>query len=147
MSQAHNTPLPWERRTYRDSHGRGARQPLFGARVPHYRTKAGRFDSAVIAQLRRLHAAWPELIESVQCAVEDVPPSDPLPWEEQMVMRSRSFPSEHGQQARIVLYRRPLESLARDSFEIQFLIRDEIVARLADISGQRPEEIDPEWGR
>ena len=83
--------LPWKRKVYRDAHGRGMRQPLFGARIPRYRTKAGRFDGAVVAQLKRLHGAWPELIEPVQCAVEDVPPSDPLPWEDTMVMRSRSF--------------------------------------------------------
>ncbi|MCI1902112.1 MAG: metallopeptidase family protein [Bifidobacteriaceae bacterium] len=140
-------PLPWQRRVYRDPHGRGMRQPLFGARIPRYRTKAGQFDGAVVSQLKRLHQAWPQLIESIQCAVEDVPPSDPLPWEDREVTRSRAFPAEHDQPARIVMYRRPLESIARDGVDLQLLIRDEMVARLSDISGKRPEEIDPDWGR
>ncbi|MCI1983850.1 MAG: metallopeptidase family protein [Bifidobacteriaceae bacterium] len=140
-------PLPWERPVYRDSHGRGLRQPLFGARIPRYRTKAGQFDGAVVAQLKRLHQAWPELVESIQCAVEDVPPSDPLPWEEHTVTRSRAFPAEHDQQARIVLYRRPIETLSRDTLDLQLLIRDELVARFADLSGKHPEDIDPDWGK
>jgi hypothetical protein len=123
------------------------RQPLFGARVPRYRTKSGRFDGALVAQLRRLHQAWPQLIESVQCAVEDVPPSDPLPWEEPNVTRSRAFPAEHGQPARIVLYRRPIETMAVDAIDLQLLVRDELVSRLADLSGKHPEDIDPDWGR
>lgn len=45
------------------------------------------------------------------------------------------------------MYRRPLESIARDGVDLQLLIRDEMVARLSDISGKRPEEIDPDWGR
>jgi hypothetical protein len=120
---------------------------MFGARIPRYRTKAGRFDGAVVAQLKRLHQAWPQLIESIQCAVEDVPPSDPLPWEDNSVARSRAFPAEHGQPARIVVYRRPIESMARDTFDLQLILRDEIVSRLADLSGKHPEDIDPGWGR
>lgn len=139
--------LPWEKKIYRDPHGRGMRQPLFGARIPRYRTKEGRFDGAVVAQLKRLHAAWPQLVESVQCAVEDVPPSDPLPWEEKTVTRSRAFPAEHGQVARIVIYRRPVESIAHDDFDLQLLIRDEIVLRLAELTGRHPDDIDPNWGK
>lgn len=40
----------------------------------------------------------------------------------------------------------PLQSLARDRADLQMLIRDEIVARIADLYGRHPEEIDPDWG-
>lgn len=146
MSETAQNDKPWENRVFRDPHGRGLRQPLFGARVPSYRTKAGRFDAMIVAQLRRLHQAWPQLIDSVQCGVEDVPPSDPLPWEEQTIKLSRYFPAHHGQPARIVLYRKPFEAAGRDSLGIQFLVRDEMVSRLAEMSGMTPEEIDPDWG-
>lgn len=146
MSSDSHRPV-WERPVYRDTHGRGMRQPLFGARLPRYRTKAGHFDGAVVAQLRRLHTGWPQLVESVQCAVEDVPPSDPLSWEEGDVTHSRAFSAEHGQPARIVLYRRPIESMAQDDLDLQLIIRDEIVARLAELSGKHPEDIDPDWGK
>lgn len=51
--------------------------PMFGTRLPRYRTRTGMFDDMVAAQVRRLGQAWPELIRPLQFAVEDVPPSDP----------------------------------------------------------------------
>ncbi|PJM75005.1 metallopeptidase family protein [Bifidobacterium simiarum] len=138
--------LPWERKVYRNKHGRGLRQATFGIRLPRYRTKSGAFDGMVVAQLKRLNAAWPELLRDVQCAVEDVPASAPVSWESRRVALSQSFPANHGIPARIVLYRKPIEQRARDRIDMQFIIRDEIVARLADLTGKHPEDIDPDWG-
>lgn len=45
-----------------------------------------------------------------------------------------------------MLYRKPFEAAGRDSLGIQFLVRDEMVSRLAEMSGMTPEEIDPDWG-
>mgnify|MGYP000102078142 FL=1 len=45
-----------------------------------------------------------------------------------------------------MLYRMPLQSHARNRMDLQFAIRDEVVSRLAEIYGRRPEEIDPDWG-
>ena len=69
--------LPWESTVYRNRHGRGTRTPMFGTRLPRYRTRSGMFDDMLVAQIRRLNDAWPELVAPVQFAVEDVPPSDP----------------------------------------------------------------------
>ena len=71
--------LPWESTVYRNRHGRGTRTPMFGTRLPRYRTRSGMFDDMLVAQIRRLNDAWPELVAPVQFAVEDVPPSDPAP--------------------------------------------------------------------
>ena len=120
--------MPWETPIYRNRHGRGTRTPMFGTRLPRYRTRSGMFDDMLVAQIRRLNGAWPELIAPVQFAVEDVPPSG------------------HGIPPRIVLYRMPLQSHARNRMDLQFAIRDEVVSRLAEIYGRRPEEIDPDWG-
>ena len=46
----------------------------------------------------------------------------------------------------VVLYRMPLQSHARSRMDLQFAIRDEVVLRLAELYGRRPEEIDPDWG-
>ena len=139
--------LPWDRPQFRDRHGRGMRQPMFGTRIPRYRTATRRFDDAVLAQLKRLNGAWPELISPIQCAVEDVPASDPNDWEPRRRVLSRAFPAAHGAPARIVLYRRPIEATAgKDPTELQLVIRDELVAALADLYGRHPEDIDPDWG-
>ena len=68
---------PWEEKTYRNRHGRGVRTPPFGRRLPRYRTRSGMFDDMAIAQIRRLNDAWPQLLEPLQFAVEDVPPPPP----------------------------------------------------------------------
>ena len=78
------------------------------------------FDDMLVAQIRRLNDAWPELVAPVQFAVEDVPPSDPAPWEATPRLGSQSFPAEHGIPPRIVLYRMPLQSHARSRMDLQF---------------------------
>lgn len=137
---------PWNERVYRNRHGRGIRTPTFGTRLPRYRTRSGMFDDMVAAQIRRLNGAWPELIRPVQFAVEDVPPSDPAPWEPMENITSRCFAASHGIPARVVLYRLPIQTHARGRMELQLVIRDELVARVAELYGRRPEEIDPDWG-
>lgn len=137
---------PWNRKVYRDRHGRGPREPMFGTRLPRYRTRSGMFDDLVAAHLRRLSEAWPDLLRPVQFGVEDVPPSDPAPWEDAPDPRSRCFPAGRGMPARIVLYRLPLQSQCRDREDLQWAIRDELVLRLAELYGRRPEELDPDWG-
>ena len=100
---------PWTDKIYRDTHGRGCRRPTFGVRLPRYRTRSGMFDDMVAGNLKRLNGAWPELIRPVQFAVEDVPASDPAPWEDEPNCLSRAFPASHGIPARIVLYRMPMQ--------------------------------------
>ena len=137
--------MPWETPIYRNRHGRGTRTPMFGTRLPRYRTRSGMFDDMLVAQIRRLNGAWPELIAPVQFAVEDVPPSDPALGRTFRIL-DRSISRRHGIPPRIVLYRMPLQSHARNRMDLQFAIRDEVVSRLAEIYGRRPEEIDPDWG-
>ncbi|MBQ5557135.1 MAG: metallopeptidase family protein [Aeriscardovia sp.] len=130
--------------TYRNVHGRGQRRPVFGAWLPRYRTSEGIFDSIVLAQLKRLHNGWPELIDAVQCAVEDVPPTD-LPWIPEQIRYSHFFPAKHDKAPRIVLYRRPLESMSRTHNDLQLLIHEELILCLSEMSGLRPEDIDPNY--
>ena len=61
-------------------------------------------------------------------------------------MASQCFTAGRGIPARIVLYRMPLQTHAHSKMELQWAIRDELVGRLAELYGRRPEEIDPEWG-
>ncbi|MCH4159159.1 MAG: metallopeptidase family protein [Bifidobacterium minimum] len=137
---------PWESPVYRNRHGRGIRTPTFGVRLPRYRTRSGMFDDMVAAQIRRLHEAWPDLVDAIQFAVEDVPPSSPAPWEDQPDLLSHGFAAGRGIPARIVLYRLPMQTRCRTRMELQWGIRDELVSRLADLTGRRPDEIDPDWG-
>ena len=116
------------------------RTPMFGTRLPRYRTRSGAFDDMVAAQIRRLNGAWPQLVKPVQFAVEDVPP-----WEPEPSFASQCFPASHGIPARIVLYRMPIQSKSRSRMDLELAIRDEVVLRLAELYGRRPDEIDPDW--
>jgi predicted Zn-dependent protease with MMP-like domain len=136
---------PWQNHVYRNRHGRGTRTPTFGVRLPRYRTSSGMFDDMVASQIRRLAQAWPKLVEPVQFAVEDVPPSEPVPWESRRIVNSHCFPAGRGIPARIVLYRMPIQTHHPNHEDMQWAIRDALVARLADLYGRRPEEIDPDW--
>ena len=118
------------------------RTPMFGTRLPRYRTRSGAFDDMVAAQIRRLNGAWPQLVKPVQFAVEDVPPSQPAPWEPEPSFASQCFPASHGIPARIVLYRMPIQSKSRSRMDLELAIRDEVVLRLAELYGRRPDEID-----
>ena len=75
-----------------------------------------------------------------------LPPSDPTPWQTEPNMTSQCFPASHGIPARVVLYRMPLQTEAPTKLELQLAVRDELVARIAELYGRRPEEIDPDWG-
>ena len=125
---------------------------MFGTRLPRYRTRTGMFDDMVAAQVRRLGQAWPELIRPLQFAVEDVPPSDPTPWQTEPNMTSQCFPASHGIPARVVLYRMPLQTEAPTKLELQLAVRDDntagrvtcnkVVARPAAISPPKHHQTD-----
>ncbi|WP_303325278.1 metallopeptidase family protein, partial [Actinomyces radicidentis] len=123
---------------------RGLRGPLLPPGLPAWRTRAERFDEMVITAADELAAHWPQ-VESIQFAVEEVPPSDPAPWERGVVL-GRGFAAEPraGLPARVVVYRRPVSSRAQDDEELMELVRRVVVEQVTLMLGRRPEEIDPE---
>lgn len=133
-------------RRRRDRRGRGLRGPLFPPSSPAYRTRSQVFDDVVLDVAQWLDKHWAEPLNGAQFAVEDVPPSDPAPWENGRVPLGRTFPAEAGQPARIVVYRRPLETRARDEDDLVDLVRDVVVEQVAALLGRTPEEIDPRFG-
>ena len=134
-------PAPARRR---DRHGRGLRGPLLPPILPAWRTRAERFDELVTSAADDLARDWPQ-IARIQFAVEEVPPSDPAPWERGAVL-GRGFAAEPraGLPARVVVYRRPVTSRAADEEELADLVRRVVVEQVALMLGRRPEEIDPD---
>ncbi|CAM2979528.1 metallopeptidase family protein [Actinomyces slackii] len=132
------------RRRRRDRHGRGLRGPVLPPSLPGWRTRAERFDDMVVATAQDLALHWPQ-VEEVQFAVEEVPPSDPAPWEGSVVL-GRGFAAEPraGLPARVIIYRRPVTSRAADAQELSELVRHVVIEQVALMLGRRPEEIDPD---
>jgi predicted Zn-dependent protease with MMP-like domain len=129
----------------RDRRGRGPRGPLLPAGLPAYRTRAERFDDLVLAAVERLEKRWSRQLDGAEFAVEEVPPSQPAPWEHGGVPLGRYFPSDAGLPPRIVVYRRPIETRAVDAEELEDLVRDVVVEQVAHLLARTPEEVDPEY--
>ena len=130
----------------RDRHGRGNRGVLVPAMLPRYRTRRETFDELVIQEVRSLVAVCPELA-AIQYGVEDVPPSDPAPWERASVVLGRGFGADPGKSlpAQVVVYRRPLEQRARSADDLRSLIHGVVLEESCQLIGKHPEDIDPYW--
>lgn len=130
------------RRRTRDRHGRGVRGPLLAPALPGWRTRADRFDDAVLAGVDRLERlGWGQAIAGVEFAVEDVPP----PGTEAVVRLARHDPPDRraGTPHRIVLHRRPVEDRCEDATDLEEILRALLAEQVGDVLGLPPEEIDP----
>jgi len=114
--------------------------------MPAYRTRAERFDDLVLDAVEHLERRWARQLDGTEFAVEDVPPSNPAPWERGGVPLGRCFPADAGLPARIVVYRRPVESRAADPQDLADLVRDVVVEQVAHLLARSPEEVDPDYG-
>ncbi|NLF05281.1 MAG: metallopeptidase family protein [Actinomycetales bacterium] len=113
--------------------------------LPAYRTRAEVFEDHVLAAVERLESRWGAQLHRTQFAVEDVPPSNPAPWERGGVPLGRYFPAEPGLDPTIVVYRRPVETRAIDAADLADLVRVVVVEQVAHLLGRSPEEIDPAY--
>ncbi len=129
----------------RDRRGRGLRGPLLPPGTPAHRTRAQRFDDLVLDVVDDLDRIWGPQLKGTEFGVEDVPPSDPAPWEDGGVPLGRCFPPEAGRPARIVVYRRPVEVRAVDQEDLGDLVREVVVEQVAHLLARTPEEIDPRY--
>ncbi|MFI2490432.1 metallopeptidase family protein [Promicromonospora kroppenstedtii] len=130
----------------RDRRGRGLRGPMLPPGAPAHRTRAQRFDDLVLDVVEDLDRTWAAHLRGTEFAVEDVPPSDPAPWEDGGVLLGRFFPAEAGRPGRVVVYRRPVEVRAVDLEDLADLVRDVVVEQVAHLLARTPEEIDPNFG-
>lgn len=129
----------------RDRHGRGLRAPLLPYNAPGYRTRADVFDDLVRDGAEQLERRWGRRLGNVEFAAEDVPPSDPTPWERGVPL-GRVFPANLGQPTRVVLYRHAIEMRAEPE-DLGALVRDVLAEQVAAVLGSAPEDVDPGYGR
>lgn len=109
-------------------------------------TRRQQFDDLVLDSAARLERHLGARKTEVEFAVEDVPPSDPAPWESSAVPLGRLFPSHGRMPDRIVVYRRPVESRAQDSRDLSAIVQDVVVEQVAALLGVPPAELDPRYG-
>jgi predicted Zn-dependent protease with MMP-like domain len=130
-------------RLRRDRRGRGVRGPVVPRNLPAWRSRAERFDERVLDTVEDLERRWSQELDGVEFAVEDVPPSDPAPWEHGEIPLGRFFPAEGRLPPRIVVYRRPVETRAAAGADVRDLVHEVVVEQVAHLLGIGPEQVDP----
>ena len=108
-------------------------------------TRRQQFDDLVLDSAARLETRLGSRFQEVEFAVEDVPPTDPAPWEREGAPLGRAFPSHGRAPARIVIYRRPIESRAENQRELTAIVQDVVVEQLAGLFNLPPGDLDPRY--
>jgi predicted Zn-dependent protease with MMP-like domain len=144
-------------RKRRDRRGRGVRGLLFPATLPAARSRSERFDAIVLDALEPIDERWHTELERLDVAVDEVPEitdCDPatVAWgsdvvEDGKVPLARLIPAGVDRaglptRARIVLYRRPLETRAQGGGDLSDLIHEVLVEQVASYLGVDPDLID-----
>ncbi|WP_202862950.1 metallopeptidase family protein [Ornithinimicrobium murale] len=103
------------------------------------RSRSARFDDLVLDAVQLIEQRLGRELSDLEVAVEDVPPADPAPWEAGIAL-GRLFPAEGSLPARVVVYRRPVESRAQGD-ELAALIHELLAEQVASMLGLDPEEL------
>lgn len=116
------------------------RGPLAHPGVPAMTSRAQAFDDLVLDVARRYEPVLGRRWSQVEFAVEEVPPSDPAPWEHGVAL-GRLFPAERGLPARLVVYRRPVEQRAQDETDLAAIVYEVVAEQVARMLGRDPEDL------
>ncbi len=115
--------------------------------MPAMSSRAERFDDVVIDAASRIESRWKGAFPHFELAVEEVPPSDPAPWEVAEVPLGRLFAAQGRTPARIVIYRRPVHTRAMSDADLAALVTEVVTEQIAALLGVEPEDLDPRFGR
>src|SRR5690242_16494531 len=147
-----------ERGRQRSRRGRDMRGPLLPPTVPGWRSRAERFDMAVLEAYEPIERRWQDRVSALDVAVDEIPrisAKDPeaVQWPAEVVADgpvalARLIPAGvdirgNATRARIVLFRKPIERRAKDTIELAELLHEILVAQVATYLGVEPSVIDP----
>lgn len=135
----------------RDRRGRGLRGRLFPASLPASASRSEQFDALVVDALEPIEARLPDELSGLDVAVDEVP--DVRPGRKEGLLYDGSVPlarlvpvgvdrSGVPTRARIVLYRKPLETRAKNAEELTELLHDVLIEQIAAYLGVEPDAID-----
>jgi hypothetical protein len=157
--QTRGAPTTVAERNLRGSRrGREMRGPLLPPTVPGWRSRAERFDMAVLEAYEPIERRWQDRVSGLDVAVDEIPrisPKDPeaVQWPAEVVADgpialARLIPAGvdvrgNATRARIVLFRKPIERRAKDTIELAELLHEVLVAQVATYLGVEPSVIDP----
>ncbi len=114
--------------------------------VPKRESRAERFDELAFDCARQLERAWGRPFPAFDLGVEAVPPGDPAQGEHDEVPLGRMFAARGRDVARIVIYRRPIETRAESDRELADLVAEVVTEQVAALLGVDPGALDPRFG-
>ncbi len=120
--------------------------PLAPSGVPVARSRAERFDELVLDAVEQLERRFARELDGVEFAVEEVPDARRADDDGEPVPLGVVLNPEHGEPARIVIYRRPIELRAAGASELAELVHEVVVEQVADLLSLTPDEVDPGYG-
>ena len=105
-------------------------------------TRAEAFDELVLDSAKRYQSHLERRGRQVELVVDDVPPTDPAPWEDGPAL-ARVLPGDGQVPPRIVIYRRPVEALAAREGDLPAVVGMVVARQVAELLGVEVEDIDP----
>ncbi|GGL28827.1 metallopeptidase family protein [Phycicoccus endophyticus] len=103
-----------------------------------------RFDDLVLDAADRLREHLGVRYGATQFAVQEVPPTDPAPWEEQVAPLGRLLRADAAHPDRVVVYRRPVEARAHDEQDLAQIVQEVVTEQVAALLGVPAHELDPD---
>ena len=126
---------------WRDRHGRGLRSAVTGPQLPLLQTRADVFDMTVSSTAEYLKDIWPDELAAVTFEVAGLPTE--LGTTDRVDRWLVIVP-----QRRIILYRLPIERLARmhrhDELHRRMMIESCVFRAVAELLGKDPWDLAPE---
>ncbi|MCV7315586.1 metallopeptidase family protein [Mycolicibacillus parakoreensis] len=134
------------------------RGPLLPPTVPGWRSRAERFDMAVLEAYEPIERRFADRVAALDVAVDEIPriaakDPDTVQWPPEVVADgpialARLIPAGvdvrgNATRARIVLFRKPIERRAKDPDDLAELLHDILVAQVATYLDVDPSVIDP----
>lgn len=125
--------------------------------MPAWRSRADQFDSTALEAFAEIDADWHDRLTELDVAVDEIPrllPHDPetIQWPDEVtadgaVPLARLVPAGvdvHGQatRARIILFRRPLQTRARPGTDLLELLHEVLVQQVATHLGVDEDTVD-----
>jgi Zincin-like metallopeptidase len=138
--------------------GRDMRGPLLPPTVPGWRSRAERFDMAVLEAYEPIERRWQERLSGLDVAVDEIPrisakDPDNVQWPPEVVADGPIALARligagvdrrgSATRARVVLFRKPIERRAKDTVELAELLHEILVAQVATYLDVEPSVIDP----
>ncbi|WP_337189791.1 metallopeptidase family protein [Ornithinimicrobium cavernae] len=102
-------------------------------------SRSARFDDLVLDAVQVIERRLGRELTDLEIAVEDVPPTDPAPWESGIAL-GRLFPAEGSLPARVVVYRRPVEARAQED-DLGTLVHEVLAEQIATMLGLDPDDL------